>query len=1190
MITIRKTIQTESPQEQPILRVSTNYMETLQKVTPVSGGTEIKSYINDDKNLDLYTVGTDLKVFRLRQTKDQNAPYTVEDLGINASQLSFFQSLETSPDNPSILGINNSGELTLSTFHAGSYNQIKFQPPQASQKIIQFRAVRGATGNIYVNAVLDDNSIVNNFFSPSDLTWKSDRWVPMIDPDNNPAKVREVAMAANSQVQSSMFGIGLEDKYKDRVLFAEENFGFSKMKDLMAPLVSGKWGKVKHISVILDSANLLNIFAVEGDTGTLWVKTQKKYSSGTGIEFEDWKQVAEENQFKAKMNSVYAMMRYDNMLELFCIGDDSRLYHTRQIPDTKGKYTWTPLFPLGNELGNAVFSVTRNYNGYSELYSVTRDNEILRFWQSPETTQWFSNKIVKEEIKEEVISVPTHAIDLTMLDEKGVPQPKAQVTLSATSLTEVTVNGTAYQITAVDKITCTTDEMGKLTIYQRAGTLAAVSLLVETAFTQDPVLVEPNYQLQEKMQQITGTEVLNAKDKAGNYLLSENYRKPEFANSIASIMNESMSLAGTNNQPGKVLYFHKSRVHRLNGQQGLLKPQNATNNSWEIDFSTGFPIYKQITMQEATTYLSVTAPEGFLGIDWGEVWNGIKNGVTKLYEGLKKIVVTVGESIKAFFTIVIDGVSYVFESILDTIQQTFDFIEGVWNYLKVKAEQLFEWLGYLFNWKDIQRTAEAFTYSTNVFLDFIAAAIQHIRSGTENWIDGLKNDLKEAVDNYIKETGMSTTIENFGNEYKKPNPDAEHAMDHNPLFNAYKENYNATEVKSQFKLKVEESPLPDLVDQLQKLVENFQFNDGKEAFNEAIAYFSNIKDNPDKALELIFAGIIKVAESIALFAIDFGKGVILSILDIITYIIEAFKEIINEEWHIPIVSDIYKFITGKDLSIKPLDLLSYSIAIPSTIIYKIIKGEAPFPDDQSLQNFKDTFTLQYLKERAGLTVVSAKKVIDATQESVARTLFKAGYAVSLFIQTFADIATAVSSSLNTISTPIGYVSTGSGLLAVAFTNPWILDTDPGKLFCKSPQGADSGSAFKIGYIASALGPLKSAVLKVIKKYRPNMPDAEIIKIEEISNSIVGAAQIIVYVTEFVTSDKDPKVFARTLSLNIPGKTLRFLSLSELNESTYFIPVGILSVLTFAGYTSAYIINFTINEEEEFAGKTLELEY
>ncbi|HYR08516.1 MAG TPA: hypothetical protein VEQ60_12130, partial [Longimicrobium sp.] len=83
-------LQAAATGARPVLRVSTRYMETFLPVRPVSSGTEIQTFVNRDGALDLYTVGTDAQVHRLRRGQGTGAPYQPVPLGVSASQLYLF--------------------------------------------------------------------------------------------------------------------------------------------------------------------------------------------------------------------------------------------------------------------------------------------------------------------------------------------------------------------------------------------------------------------------------------------------------------------------------------------------------------------------------------------------------------------------------------------------------------------------------------------------------------------------------------------------------------------------------------------------------------------------------------------------------------------------------------------------------------------------------------------------------------------------------------------------------------------------------------------------------------------------------------------------------------------------------------------------------------------------------------------
>lgn len=91
---------------------------------------------------------------------------------------------------------------------------------------------------------------------------------------------------------------------------------------------------------------------------------------------------------------------------------------------------------------------------------------------------------------------------------------------------------------------------------------------------------------------------------------------------------------------------------------------------------------------------------------------------------------------------------------------------------------------------------------------------------------------------------------------------------------------------------------------METLANNFQFGDGKAAFDEALSYFTAIGDSPNNAIDLLMSGVVKVMESVALFALDAVRGVIATLMDLIKLVVESFKQALLAEREIPVLSDI----------------------------------------------------------------------------------------------------------------------------------------------------------------------------------------------------------------------------------------------------------------------------------------------
>ncbi len=1136
----------------PILRVSTKYMETFVPVRPVSSGTELHTFPNRAGVLDVYSVGTDGQVNRLRRGQDAAAPYDPTALGVRAQQLCVFTGATGDADRPAIFGLDGHGQLTLSIYQpSGSYLQRECHPEGATEPIDRFLAVRGVTGRIYVNVVLRDGRLATNYYDPLKQSWGSGGWAPVLGPDGKEAKVESIAMAGNDPRQSALFAIGKDGE----VLFAEDSFRTSRLRSLRK--------KATHLAIVTDGAKLLCLFAAEQNTGLLWLKRQRKHST-QGIQFDDWVRV--DPSQSGQLSELRANLRVDNLVEVFAYDDSGDLRYTRQTTGAAGaSASWLPLFPLAARPAGLVFTTGRNDTGYSEAYAVSAESEVYRFWQAPQSEQWFSQQLEIPQPAQTLASVPTHAAEITIVDDDGLPLGGADVLINTAFLTTLWVDGRAYRCSLLDPVKLTTPPTGKLVIHQRATSLAAATLLVSTPRTPagSPIVVEPNGQLQEKLATLGTKQVLDAKDAQGRPLLPHDLKdRDAVATSLMLITHQAMKIAQAQ-APAAAVQYKFATVPRP-GLQTRLDLSALGEVAWEIDFSAGYPRYRDMTVAAARGYRAeqLTAAGGIFDIDWGSVWNAIKAGVDWVVKGIAKIVVTIIDGVA---TILFEIAGKVFEAVLEVVQQAFDFVEGVWNWLKVTFERLYEWLGYLFDVKDFARTAAGVKHTMSVTLDVADYAVEVVRAQVENGFDVLKGNLSKIVDEIVAQLDRDgePTIGRSFREHP-PSDGQVYAGDHNIFLNALSENQGAIRSLGGDPAGVlAASPalddrLQELIDKLSHLADNFEFGDGKAAFDEALGYFDMVGNQPNRAVELILSGLVRALQGVALYALDFAKGVVLTLIDLIAAILRLLRDALFEAWEIPVVSQLYALFTGKSLAISPVDVVSWCAAIPATILSKLVLGRSPFPDDAALDEFRRTFTVEMIKARIG----GGPRAEVSEWDPRWRQNFLCGYASLMLIRPFVDAGLAISTALgkeDPAAEKAEIVAIAMEAMTLGFTAPWALSGEAGGPSCET---GEVGFEVTMWICHVALGPLRAAVIHKAPPSKGRTYTAEI------TLSLWGVAGLIMAIWNFVDGPQhtaDKLGFSRELTANIPGQALRFLCLPDINKPAYYIPVGVLAALILLGY-------------------------
>ncbi|WP_306047475.1 hypothetical protein [Nioella sp. MMSF_3534] len=1185
----QSVLEAAATDDTPVARASTKYMEMFQPTRPALGGTDIKTFPNAAGSLDLYTVGTDNQIYRLRQGEGSLAPYEQKNLAITGRQIFAYTNDGVSSNTPNLMTLGANGQLHLATFRSqtDTYFQRETKPADATETIRQFTGARGLTGNIYFNVILEDNStrpgiLANNFYLPGEDSWAGPVWVAHEDANGNPVRAKSVVSTANNPIQSALFAIGEDD---DPL--------YAKSSDRTARLVSLGTYKVSHMSVVTDpsgqnNSDRLNVFAIERDTGKLLLKKEKKYQTGSTTQWDDW--IVVDPGQGVRLTSIFAAQQYDNLLQVFGIGDDGRLYWTGQLPGEgrSGTPEWQPILALGNEIPSnpadsaSIFAVGRDSNRYSEAFTVSAAGNVTRFWQSPTTQQWFQQHIELERTDDDMTQVPTHSLELTVLDGSGLPLPNAQIGIKASSLVTLFVNGLSYRASQADWVSMKAGPDGKVIIQQQANALAAATLYIETPQTTpgSPIVVQPNLQLQEKLTGLTVDEIKDAKDAEGNFLLPAEYRTDEYAANLQAITQASMSIADADeNGSGKVNYHFASLRAAGRGFRPALNLAAMEGQTWAIDFTSGFPTYEVMTADSLAEWKSgrradmaaAGLGDGWLKSAWGTFWNGIKEGAEWIVDGIKKIVVEVVDGIgRVLFHI---G-EKVFEAVIEFAQQAFDFVQGIWNWLKVKLDELYQWLAFLFDLPDIVRTAEAIRHSIDVTLAFTVDGVESVKQTILAGIDTMKDSLKDTIDSFVDDLNEKgdPSYRTAADENELSDEDS-HQMEHNPFINTYTENYENAQEQGQSVVSMASSTalsssLDSLVEMLSNLADNFQFGDGKEAFDEAVNYFTAIGDDPANAMNLLLSGVVKVMESVALFALDFARGVIATLMDLIAEVIQSFRDFLFNEWEIPIFSQLYKFFTGKKLGIRLIDIPAYIIAVPTTLIYKLATGKAPFPDQAALDDYRAYYTVDWLKAQSGIGTPSTEVRIDASAEVWIRGISLSIYSAGMYGRMIVDPITATASALNTPIKQLSYASIVLRYITTAATTPWLLNVNMGPPTCGA---GTKGFSANIWFSQLVFGPTRGLLIAYAM---PASAGKAKVYTAEVTVSVWGAVNATMVIWNYVatdSADRNPENLMRSLFNIVPGQLCRFLATPDMQEPLYGIPILVEVLLIEVGYGSSVAV-------------------
>ena len=1133
----------------PRLSVSTRFTEGYIKARAVSGGAELTTFLDAAGELDVYSVGTTNAVYRLQPESGDTNPWNERDLGITARQLNLYPGPDDDRDHPDIFGLNDDGELTLSRFdlESGVYQQTVTQPANARRKIAQLTSIKSdANGTVYVNVLFEDNEVGHSSLE-ADGTWASDDWVPFHAQEglSGPATAKRIAMVENTSSLRSLFGIGLDND----VLFVA-------LPNRVAQWQTLGTLEATALDVILDAQSRINLFAIGIDRGLWWTRE----SAAGSFDFEPWQRLGA----GSGQVDVQAAFDFENHLEAFTVGTDGTLSHIRQVSDS-GALTWGTLFPLGNPVPNTIFTVGRSEGGYSEVYSVTEGNDLYRFWQNPISTQWYNFRIPLEE-DGDIISVPNHSTEITILDAAGVPLPGAEIQLHTSNLISLWINGRSHTMSESRYAHIKANTAGMITILRPTNTLTAPIYGVSSPDLLDgEVYIYPNGSLQDEMYQTTAQDVMNAKGADGEYLLNGVNRSTANAGAMASIMRQAMSLdqAPPTAEARSLRYIgHNHSVtglyHRPAGHQGrafrLLDPQRVKEQHWQVRFIDGGVRFAHLERQDAAQLLAAKRESlvTFPGIDWGDIWNSVYEKASGIADALQDFVVTtiidpvtgLVSKIQSVFTLVIDGVGYLVDTVIDGFEQAFDIVQGVWSQLGAAFEDLYAWLGVLFAWDDIRRTAEVMKHAFNQGLLFSVEAIRSVKGPIAEGFDSLEAVIKKTSKEFVETLGVGESLAGYSEQYAASNPQRVSDVGHNPLLNGFVDfggdtQTTALDAEAQARLA---GPLEELAQEIVALTRNFQFGEGKEAFDAALEYIEAIGENPSQILQLSMAALVKVMEGIALFAVAAAEGVTLSIIDLAAQLALAVGDLLNQEWEIPFVSDLFETLTDQRLC--AINLITLTLAVPGTMAYKAVNGVAPYPDDASVRAFEQVYSAEWLAERAGIS--SPKRARSRADLAEIEAIRSQSAEVFTFLssmlwlgQVALDAPAVIFSAtgVDNVNPAWDVASLTSAFVGSFLETPWLLDPDAGGISCADPDSFGN----MIWLTAVVFGPVKSSLLNLVPV--PDQTDAY-------STSIWGGLHLGMLIAQGAAAGElvSLGMVSNTLQVMAP-ELLQFGSTPEVNTAT-----------------------------------------
>lgn len=633
---------------------------------------------------------------------------------------------------------------------------------------------------------------------------------------------------------------------------------------------------------------------------------------------------------------------------------DDTLWVIRQNGDAAGNYpkqppqfSWTEFHPLGNDVAVLATGCTMAPPNVSappvDLFSIDSGNRVNVLSEDPTSGALTDLVMLKPAgTNTEPEYVTRYATELTVTDENSMPQPGVQISITSNEAIGIWVGREMYPVTPDQAVQLTTNQSGQITF---------------AFFAQDlntPVFYFSNPNLPGQPTIYPATNVNLYLKGVANALPGH----PQFDAAGTALSAATMQTAPdwTSNSSQSFVPSTSSgnaaaAANAIVSSYSITPPYNGGPGQWSVAGST----------------------TGALGSSsfWGDLCkfgHDIMHAIKKAVMTVETIAVDVEKGVLTVTLALANGMKQLMNLVINTFEDIVSAVKTAFRFIERSVDEAIHWLKALFAWGDIVNTKRVLKAGLNGMMNQMSKNLTDSSSPyyaktifNTYWDDNVKDKVKAAFNNIssIFAQGKSLSTISGGAPLPANSPvgqsglypnGASDAQTNNGTQTNYVHNHvtNYANNGGTFPQSQGNSDLSTLYSNInQNLVQNNDFQP-----METVKSLQSIFQNPKSFADVAMYDIITAMEDAVLAILDVIEAVVDTLIDLAGAALTSFQDVLNKTIDIPVISWIYKQISGDPLSL--LDLICLIGAVPTTIVYKLLFGKAPLSQADA-ENTENTY-------------------------------------------------------------------------------------------------------------------------------------------------------------------------------------------------------------------------------------------
>ncbi|NBD23166.1 hypothetical protein [Paenibacillus glycinis] len=385
---------------------------------------------------------------------------------------------------------------------------------------------------------------------------------------------------------------------------------------------------------------------------------------------------------------------------------------------------WTPSLRLRTGV-QEIAPVPGDGHATASILAVYADAHAGYVWQDAATGVWQETTLHVAD-PAGMMQTTCYGTSLRILGEGGAPKQAVKVSVAASLLSSVSLNGGAVLIGPGASVEALTDLNGGVILFNKVRSLTPAVYRFTVEGIDGHIDVNPASGVFDRFKTMTGDELREATvstPNGGQPLLPDNFRSGadrDQVDAVAASLNQAAGIAFSSGGaapdarpvPANAPYSSALRADALpdSFRWGIQADGNG------VRAVQGDALSKLIGAAESAEHFFVN-----LGHTIADFFEGIgekaKEGLTFVLhkaEGAFRFVCAIGDKIKKF--------------VLSTLEEAGAFFKWLWTQVKTGLERLWDYLKFLFDWEDIVLVRNAMVEATDEALSSLKDKVDFLKT------------------------------------------------------------------------------------------------------------------------------------------------------------------------------------------------------------------------------------------------------------------------------------------------------------------------------------------------------------------------------------------------------------------------------------------------------------------------------